>query len=132
MRWQVQQRTNDPQPLTTWRIPPGLPVGQHGWLNNNTFFLTLGPLTDMSRPPERSLADSPLYRAVLPDPKGTQFYLNLSDLGPLQNNLLLPQLAPEVARSLQPFLALGITSDVRDNQFTHYIARIRLKSISLP
>lgn len=130
LRWQVQQTATEPQPITTWRIPPGLPVGQHGWLNDNTFFLTLGPLTDVSRRPERSLADSPLYRAVLPDPKGTQFYLNLSDLGPLQNNLLVPQLAPEVARSLQPFAALGITSDVRDNQFTHYVARIRLKPIS--
>ncbi|MFN4195984.1 MAG: DUF3352 domain-containing protein [Thermosynechococcus sp.] len=132
LRWQVQQTTTEPQPITTWRIPPGLPVGQHGWLNDKTLYLGLGPLTDMSRPPERSLADSPLYRAVLPDPKGTQFYLNLSNLGLLQNNLLLPQLAPEVARSLQPFAALGITSQVRENQFTHYIARIRLKSASLP
>lgn len=132
LRWQVQQTATEPQPITTWRIPPGLPVGQHGWLNDKTLYLGLGPLTDMSRPPERSLADSPLYRAVLPDPKGTQFYLNLSNLGLLQNNLLLPQLAPEVARSLQPFTALGITSHVRDNQFTHYIARIRLKSTSPP
>ncbi|WNC59793.1 DUF3352 domain-containing protein [Thermosynechococcus sp. QS41] len=132
LRWQVQQTATEPQPITTWRIPPGLPVGQHGWLNDQTLFLGLGPLTDMRTPPTRSLADSPLYRAVLPHPKGTQFYLNLSDLAPLQNNLLLPQLAPEIARSLQPFAALGITSRVRDNQFTHYMARIRLKPLSPP
>ncbi|MFN4279285.1 DUF3352 domain-containing protein [Thermosynechococcus sp.] len=132
LRWQVQQTTTELQPLTTWRIPPGLPVGQHGWLNDNTLYLGLGPLADMRRPPERSLADSPLYRAVLPHPKGTQFYLNLSNLEPLQNNLLLPQLAPEVARSLQPFAALGITAEVRNNQFTYYTARIRLKSAASP
>ncbi|BAY50886.1 hypothetical protein NIES2134_115340 [Thermostichus vulcanus NIES-2134] len=132
LRWQVQQTATDPQPLTTWRLPPGLPVGQHGWLNDQILFLGLGPLMDMSRRPERSLADSPLYRAVLPQPKDTQFYLNLSNLQSLQNNLLLPELAPQVARSLQPFAALGITSHVRDNQFTHYIARIRLKPTSSP
>ncbi|BCX13317.1 MAG: hypothetical protein KatS3mg067_2255 [Thermosynechococcus sp.] len=132
LRWQVQQTATEPQPITTWRIPPGLPVGQHGWLNDQIVFLGLGPLMDMSRRPERSLADSPLYHAVLPQPKDTQFYLNLSNLGSLQNNLLLPQLAPEVVRSLQPFAALGITSHVRDNQFTHYIARIRLKPTSPP
>lgn len=132
LRWQVQQTTTAPQPITTWQIPPGLPVGQHGWLNDNTLFLALGPLMDMTTPPARSLADSPLYRAVLPHPEGTQLYLNLSDLTPLQNHLLLPQLAPEVGRSLQPFAALGVTSHVRDNQFTHYIARIRLKPISPP
>lgn len=129
LKWRVQQATTDPQPITTWSIPPGLPVAQHGWLSKNTLFLGLGPsvLADITPRPARPLADSPLYRAVLPHPQGTQLYINLNNLSLFENNLLLPQLAPAVKQSLQPFAALGVTSQVRAPQQTVYAIRIRLK-----
>jgi|GEM_PF-3800915 len=128
LKWRIQT-TTDPQPLTTWSIPPGLPVAQHGWLSDTILFLGLGPslVADITPRPARPLADSPLYRAVLPQPRGAQLYVNLSNLSLLENNLLLPQLAPEVARSLQPFAALGVTTQVRDARQTLYTVRIRLK-----
>ncbi|WP_099798927.1 DUF3352 domain-containing protein [Parathermosynechococcus lividus] len=129
LKWRIQQTSPAPQPMTTWSIPPGLPVAQHGWLSNNTLFLGLGPslLADITPRPPRPLADSPLYRAVIPHPRGAQLYINLSDLSLFENSLLLPQLAPDVARSLQPFAALGVTTQVRNPQQTLYTVRIRLK-----
>ncbi len=128
LKWRIQT-SSEPQPLTTWSIPPGLPVAQHGWLSTNTLFLSLGPsvVADITPRPARPLADSPLYRAVLPQPQGAQLYINLSDLSLLENNLLLPKLAPDVARSLQPFAALGVTTQIRSPQQTLYAVRIRLK-----
>jgi len=84
-------------------------------------------LADITPRPPRPLADSPLYRAVIPHPRGAQLYINLSDLSLFENSLLLPQLAPDVARSLQPFAALGVTTQVRNPQQTLYTVRIRLK-----
>lgn len=128
LQWRVDQSTVENLAVTTWKIPPGLPIGYHGWLDNRTLFLSLGPaLTNHLVPPPRpSLSQSPLFRAVTSANSSSQLFINFSDLGTLTNSPLLPSLGGDMQQSLAPIQALGISSTIRDAHSSSYDVRILL------
>lgn len=128
LQWMIDQDTQDDLTVTTWKIPPGLPVAYHGWLDQRTLFLSLGPaLTNQLVPPPRpSLGQSPLFRAAIAGNSSSQLFINFSDLGRLANSSLLPALGGDLRQSIAPMRALGMSHTIRDGNSSRYDVRILL------
>ncbi|MDG2991677.1 DUF3352 domain-containing protein [Candidatus Synechococcus calcipolaris G9] len=128
LQWMIDQSTQDDLTVTTWKIPPGLPVAYHGWLDNRTLFLSLGPalMNQLVPPPRPSLGQSPLFRSVITANSSSQLFINFSDLGRLTNSPLLPELGGNLRQSLAPIQALGMSSTIRDANSSRYDVRILL------
>jgi hypothetical protein len=121
------------QALTTWKVPPGLPVASHGWLEDNVAFLTLGaPVANTILPqPQKTLASRDLFQQVTRsklNPNNGHFFvdmpriLNLMDSSPL-----LPKLSPNVSKFAEAIQAIGVTAAVRNNWSTRYDIQVVLK-----
>ena len=121
------------QTLTTWKVPPGLPVASHGWLEDNVAFLTLGaPVANTILPqPQKTLASRDLFQQVTRsklNPNNGHFFvdmpriLNLMDSSPL-----LPKLSPNVSKFAEAIQAIGVTAAVRNNWSTRYDIQVVLE-----
>ncbi|HEY9824972.1 MAG TPA: DUF3352 domain-containing protein, partial [Stenomitos sp.] len=99
--------------ITTWKVPPNLPLASHGWLDNNVAFFTFGaPIADrIVKPASSTLEGADLFRATLNsslNPNSGQFFVDLPrTISTMQNSPLLPKLAPSVAQLGQAIDAIG-------------------------
>ncbi len=125
--WQVSQ--DDQTQITSWRMLPGIPLAHHGWLDAQTFFLTLGPNITQALvpPPEPNLAQLPLFRSTLPSPGSSQLFVDFNNLFSItQRSPIMPDLAPAFQQTLQPFRGLGISGRVRNAWSQEYEIRLEL------
>ncbi|MDS3859178.1 DUF3352 domain-containing protein [Thermosynechococcaceae cyanobacterium BACA0444] len=127
--WQVTKDTE--KQTTTWTMPPGIPLGQHGWLDQDTLFIALGPnlAQTLFPPPNPPLGQAPLFRSTLPNPGSSQLFVDFNRTFSLtQNSPILPQLAPPFQQALQPFQGLGIAGRVRNSWSQEYEIRLNLNN----
>jgi hypothetical protein len=119
--------------VTTWKVPPNLPLASHGWLDNNVAFFTFGaPITDrIVTPPTSSLADAERFRSTNAkhlSPSAGYFYVDLPRaITLMQNSPLLPKLAPSVTQVAQAIEGIGLTAAVQNNWSTRYDLTVQLK-----
>uniref|UniRef100_B8HRR2 DUF3352 domain-containing protein n=1 Tax=Cyanothece sp. (strain PCC 7425 / ATCC 29141) TaxID=395961 RepID=B8HRR2_CYAP4 len=131
-QWLVKTSTVENQPVTTWKVPPGLPVATHGWLDQNTAFLTLGTnITPTILPqPQQPLAQASLFQAatasVLKSNSGQLFIDIPRTVSVLEGTPLLPKLSPEVKKAVQGIQAIGITSARNNDWSTRYDILVQL------
>lgn len=126
----------DNQTLTTWKIPPGLPVATHGWLANDIAFLTLGaPVEGAIVPqPKVTLASAELFqdttRSEL-NPLGGYFFVDLTRAQTLlDGSPLLPQLAPSTRKFVSAIRAIGVTAAAKNDRTTRYDVLLKLEKAS--
>lgn len=127
--WQISKDTE--KQTTTWTMPPGIPLGQHGWLDQDTLFITLGPnlAPAIQGRPNPPLNQVPLFRSTLPNPGSSQLFVDFNNTFSLtQSSPLIPQLAPAFQQALQPFQGLGISGRVRNAWSQEYEIRLNLNS----
>ncbi len=125
--WQVNK--NETTQVTTWQMPPGIPLGQHGWIDSQTFFIALGPsVTAAFLPkPNQPLSQGPLFRTTLPNPGSSQLFVDFNKTFSLtQTSPIMPQIAPAFQQALQPFRGLGIAGQVRNSWSQEYEIRLDL------
>lgn len=121
------------QTLTTWKIPPGLPVATHGWLANNTAFLTVGaPVEGAIVPqPKVTLASAELFQTATRselNPPGGYFFIDLTRAQTLlDSSPLLPKLAPSTRKFATAIRAIGVTAAVKNQRSTRYDVLVNLQ-----
>jgi hypothetical protein len=131
-QWLVDQSKAGNQTLTAWKVPPGLVVANHGWLDDRTIFLSMGsPIANSILPtPKDTLNRSRQFQNVMRsnlNPNNGQIYVDMrQSLNLIDNNPLLPKLSPELRRFAHVTQALGITSAATNNWSTRYDIAIEL------
>ncbi|NCJ05070.1 DUF3352 domain-containing protein [Synechococcales cyanobacterium C] len=133
--FQVSESTLGDRTITNWRVPPGLPVASHGWLDNNIAFMTLGsPIAERILTPESSLSQASLFqtatRSELRTNSSTLFIDVPRTLSLMQNSPFLPQLAPSAMPYAETIEAIGVTAAPNNAWSTRYNIRITLKQPS--
>ena len=128
----AESRVKD-RAVTTWKVPPNLPLASHGWLDNNVAFFTFGaPITDRIIGAVGSpLTDAVLFKSAtqtsLSSSSG-EFYTDLQRTTALmQNSPLLPKLSPAVLQFTQGIDGVGVTSAVQNEWSTRYDMTVKLK-----
>lgn len=119
--------------VTTWKVPPNLPLASHGWLDGNVAFFTFGaPITErITTPPKTMLSDADLFRSTSLNhisPNMGRFYLDMPRMTALmQNSPLLPKLAPTISQSTQAIAGIGLTAAAQNEWSTRYDLTVKLK-----
>lgn len=120
------------QPVTNWVSPFGALAFSHGWLDDRTAFLVLGPsIAGAILPkPERALAESPPFAAIAGDnapPSHGQFFVNLDGL--LGNNppIPLPSLPPDLDGTLRAIRTIRLSTTIQDARSTRFEMNVQLK-----
>jgi hypothetical protein len=131
--FQIAESNLDKTPVISWRVPPGLPVADHGWLSHDLPFLTLGtPMATRLIPaPQERLADQKRFRTALKSqlkPHNGQFFVDMNPtLEWMQANPLLPKLAPNTLTFAEAIESIGMTTAIRNSWSTRYDIRVILK-----
>ncbi len=119
--------------VTTWKVPPNLPLASHGWLDGNVAFFTFGaPITDrIVATANTSVMDADLFKSTnqtsLSSNSG-HFYADLQRTATLmQNSPLLPKLSPATSKYLQAMDGIGVTSSIQNSWSTRYDLFIKFK-----
>lgn len=129
----VGQTQVEDQTLTTWQVPPGLPVGSHGWLDDNTVFLSLGtPVEKTYLPqPQSPLAKNDVFQEVTDSqlqPANGYFFMNMPQtLSFLESSPLLPQLPANERQFAQAIEAIGVTAVVRNAWSSRHDIHVQLQ-----
>ncbi|HEY9847464.1 MAG TPA: DUF3352 domain-containing protein, partial [Candidatus Caenarcaniphilales bacterium] len=124
--------------LTTWKVPPRLPVATHGWLDSNVAFLSLGaPIETTFVPqPQTALAGSELFQAATRSnlkPASGYFFVDMNRTQTLLNNSpLLPKLAPNLRKFATAIQGIGVTAAVKNERSTRYDVLVKLKKTENP
>ncbi len=119
--------------VTTWKVPPNLPLASHGWLDGNVAFFTFGaPITDrLTGTVQSPLLDAALFKEVTQTsltPNAGQFFADLQRTTALmQNSPLLPKLSPDALKVTQGIEGIGATSAVQNDWSTRYDLVVKLK-----
>lgn len=131
----VSQSNIGNQPLTTWKVPPGLPVASHGWLDDDVVFLTLGaPIERAIAPqPPTTLTEGELFRTTTRsdlNPNNGHFFIDVPQtLSLFDSSPLLPRLSPRVRKFANAVEAIGVTAAVENERSTRYDIFIELKKV---
>jgi Protein of unknown function (DUF3352) len=134
LRWLVSKTKTDNGILTTWKVPPNLPVASRGWLADKTAFVTLGgSISDQFVPrPKTSLASSSPFESVTRtnlDTVSSQFFFDLpGTFGQLARNPILPKPGPAVRKTTQGITGIGITASSPTNWSSRYDIRLQFGS----
>ncbi|WP_404785506.1 DUF3352 domain-containing protein [Altericista sp. CCNU0014] len=119
--------------VTTWKVPPNLPLATHGWLDNNVAFFTFGaPISErILTPQNNSLADAALFQKTrssnLTSNTG-QFFVDLPRaVATMQNSPLLPKLAPTANQIAQAIEGIGMSTAIHNAWSTRYDFTVKLK-----
>lgn len=129
----VSQSKIDNQTLTTWKVPPGLSVASHGWLDQNTAFLTLGaPVESAIVPqPKTALANTDLFQAATDsnlDANSGRFFVDMARTQTLlDSSPLLPKLPPDARQFATAIRAIGVTAAVKSERSTRYDVVVELE-----
>ncbi len=119
--------------VTTWKVPPGLPIASHGWLDNDVAFFTLGaPIANRLLPsPKQNLTQAARFQGATTsdlDPNNGHFYMDVPRmLGLLETNPLLPKLTPETTKFMQGIETIGVTAAIHNEWSTRYDIHVKLK-----
>lgn len=119
--------------VITWKVPPGLPIASHGWLDNDVAFFTLGaPIANrLLQPPKENLTQSASFQGVTTsalDPNNGNFYMDVPRmLGLLDTNPLLPKLTPETTQFMEGIETIGVTTAIHNEWSTRYDIHVKLK-----
>ncbi len=130
----VAESKIDNKTVITWKVPPGLPIASHGWLDNDVAFLTLGaPIANrLLKPPKENLTQSASFQGVTNsdlNPNNGHFYMDMPRmLGLLETNPLLPKLTPETTQFMKGIEAIGVTTAINNEWSTRYDIHVKLKT----
>jgi Protein of unknown function (DUF3352) len=119
--------------VTSWKVPPNLPLATHGWLDGDVAFFTFGaPISERILTPQNgSLAEAPLYKRTQSSNLGNntgQFFVDLPrTLVVMQNSPLLPKLAPSANQFAEAIESIGVTSAINNPWSTRYDFTVKLK-----
>lgn len=131
----VGQSKIEAQSLTTWQVPPGLPVASHGWLEDNTVFFTLGtPVEQTFLPqPQSPLAKTDRFTEVTRSslqPANGYFFVDMPQtLAFLESSPLLPKLPPNQLQFAQAIETIGVTAAVNNEWSTRHNIQVKLKKV---
>jgi Protein of unknown function (DUF3352) len=119
--------------VTTWKVPPNLPLASHGWLDGDVAFFTFGaPITKRIVTPDNSaLVNAELFKATdktsLSSNSG-HFFADLQRTTTLmKNSPLLPKLSPATSQYIQAMDGIGVTSSIQNSWSTRYDLFLKLK-----
>ncbi len=119
--------------VTTWKVPPNLPIASHGWLDGDVAFFTFGaPITKRIVTPDNSaLVNADLFKATdktsLSSNSG-HFFADLQRTATLmKNSPLLPKLSPATSQYIQAMDGIGVTSSIQNSWSTRYDLFLKLK-----
>lgn len=134
LQFTVEQGKVRNKPVVNWLGPAGIAVATHGWLNEDTAFLSLGaPLTEKFIPnPSRSLASKDSWKKVVPsqlNPHNGKFYLDFEQAG---KNFPIGSLLPDGRIWLEAIRSLGVTTALSDRYSTRYDIFMSLKKADKP
>jgi Protein of unknown function (DUF3352) len=119
--------------VTTWKVPPNLPLASHGWLDNNVAFFTFGaPIANRITGAVNSpLSDADLFKETTQTsltPNAGQFFADVQRTTALmQSSPLLPKLSPAALKVTQGIEGVGATSAVQNEWSTRYDLVVKLK-----
>lgn len=128
----VNESKREDQTLTTWIVPPNLPVATHGWLGG-TAFLTLGSPVDKALLPQPA---SPLdstdkyQQATRSDlnPVNGHFFVDMPrTLSMLESSPFLPKLSPNTLKFARAMQSIGVTAAVKNEWSTRHDILVKLK-----
>lgn len=122
----VAKRNIGGKEVTEWLIPQQGALLAHGWLDNDSVFVTLGgPIAEtLADRKGQSLDESDSFKTVtntLQTPNGGYFYLDLDKTLPLLNRLATAQqqpMTPETTAIINSIRGLGITATSPDKTTT--------------
>jgi Protein of unknown function (DUF3352) len=119
--------------VTTWKVPPSLPLATHGWLDGDVAFFTFGaPISDrILTPQNNSLAASALFKKTQSSNLSSntgQFFVDLPrTVAMMQNSPLLPKLAPSATQFAQAIEGIGMTAAIHNPWSTRYDFTVKIK-----
>jgi hypothetical protein len=131
-QWLVTPVQVSNQNLTAWVVPPNFVGAHHGWLNNNTVFLTMGSpvVTGFVPRPNDTLSRSQLFQNTMRSdlqPNSGQFFMDVREsLVLIDNNAMVPKLSPDLRKYIQVIHGLGVTSAAKNNWSTRYDILVEL------
>ncbi|WP_299411342.1 DUF3352 domain-containing protein [Acaryochloris sp. IP29b_bin.148] len=132
----VAESKIDNKTVITWKVPPGLPIASHGWLDNDVAFLTFGaPIANrLLQPPKENLTQAAGFKAATDsdlDPNNGHFFVDMPRmLGLLETNPLLPKLTSETTKVMQGIETIGVTTAIQNEWSTRYDIHVKLKKRS--
>jgi Protein of unknown function (DUF3352) len=119
--------------VTTWKVPPNLPLASHGWLEGDVAFFAFGaPITQrIVTPDNATLVSADLFKATdktsLSSNSG-HFFADLQRTATLmKNSPLLPKLSPATSQYIQAMDGIGVTSSIQNSWSTRYDMFLKLK-----
>jgi hypothetical protein len=136
-RFRVTKAEVGGQPVVGWASPFGSINATHGWLNNNTAFLTLGTGTLPSLLPqsETPLATDPDFAAATAtdlNNQNGQFFVDIERLLTSDTPLPLPNLPNGTEVFLTGMRSLGITTAIEGDRATRYDLNLTLQKSTEP
>ncbi|NMF64878.1 DUF3352 domain-containing protein [Brasilonema octagenarum] len=131
----VAKRSIGGKEVTEWLIPQQGALLAHGWLDNNSVFVTIGgPVAEtLADRKGESLQGSNNFKAVtntLQRPNGGYFYLDMDKTVPLLNRLATAQqqpMTPETSAIISSIRGLGLTATSPDKTTTEVEMLLALK-----
>lgn len=136
-RFRVTKAEVGGQPVVGWASPFGSINATHGWLNNNTAFLTLGTGTLPSLLPQSDtpLSTDPDFMAATVTPlnnQNGQFFMDIERLLTSDTPLPLPNLPNGTEVFLTGMRSLGITTAIEGDRSTRYDLNLTLQKSTEP
>jgi Protein of unknown function (DUF3352) len=129
----VAKRNIGGKDVTEWQIPQG-GLFAHGWLDQDTVFLTVGgPLADaIASPKGDSLDKSENFKTItgsLKQPNGGYFYVDMDKTMTIVNRFAAPTQAipPEASAILSSIRGLGVTANSPDKSTSQMEMLLALK-----
>lgn len=129
----VAESKIDKKTVITWKVPPGLPIASHGWLDDDVAFLTFGaPVANrLVNPPKENLTQSAVFKGATDsdlNPNNGHFFINMPRmLGLLETNPLLPKLTPETTKFMKGVETIGVTTAINNEWSTRFDIHVKLK-----
>lgn len=131
----VAKRNIGGKEVTEWLIPQQGALLAHGWLDNDSVFVTIGgPIAEtLADRKGQSLDGSDSFKTVtntLQRPNGGYFYLDMDKTVPLLNRLATAQqqpMTPETSAIMNSIRGLGITATSPDKTTTQVDMLLALK-----
>lgn len=124
-QFQVNPGELDEIPVTTWQTQFGSLTLTHGWLNDNTLFLTVGSETPslLLPEPEVPLTETEAFSLTRADDFNAyngRFYLDLGTLQAQPTAVPVPDLPERAGAIANAIQQIGVTSAVRSDRSTRF------------
>lgn len=129
-KYKIDESKVNNQSVTTWALDLGAVVN-HGWLDDDVAFLSLGaPVTNTLIPrPSATLADSDSFKKGVPtepNPNNGHFFVDI-DRANAKNLPVLSFLPPQYQSLFSGVRSIGVTAAVSDERSTRYDVLVTLQ-----